>query len=110
MKANELRVGNWIFDNISATTKRATWVHIKVMENDEYFAEPIPLSHEWFYRMGFIFDSVMFEKDNIRIGHYKDGFCLVNGFDISDKVIEIKYIHQLQNIYFALTNEELTLK
>ena len=31
-------------------------------------------------------------------------------FEIEDKNINIKYVHQLQNLYFALTGEELTIK
>jgi len=34
-------------------------------------------------------------------------YCQLDYEGSIDDIVKIKYVHQLQNIYFALTNEEL---
>ncbi len=68
--------------------------------------EPIPLTEDWFVKFGF-------ELSNV--GVRKDGCDLIDiGFmfhlDGYGENREIKYVHQLQNLYFALTQKELTSK
>ncbi len=104
MKANELRIGNYVFDRY------------KITQVDKYFYQsaecfwtnefkPIPLTEEWLLKFGF-------EK--------KDDDYIFNGFSFTfdentfynhvGKITNIYYVHQLQNLYFALTNDELTIK
>lgn len=87
--------------------------------------EPIPLTEEWLVKFGFIADNYgVFYKtkdcsnnSNSIIDLWAKK-CLVEQFDISigqefgdtHNLCFIKYVHQLQNIYFALTGEELTEK
>jgi hypothetical protein len=78
--------------------------------------EPIPLTEEWLLKFGFenrpdgicdhwhlginpITHDWMIELKNLGAG-----FFYRNGY------FNIKYVHQIQNLYFALTNEELTMK
>lgn len=69
--------------------------------------EPIPLSEDILLKLGF---------EKIREGKFihldLQGYNLVkgNGFYLSYVRPEIKYIHQLQNIFHSLTSEELTIK
>jgi hypothetical protein len=77
--------------------------------------KPIPLTEEWLLKFGFVKDS---EYDNT----FNLGIEVLNGFkdftiDIRAKVllldcmeIKIEYVHQLQNLYFALTGEDLEFK
>ena len=76
--------------------------------------QPIPLTEEILLKLGFEKSS---DNEQWFIGIY--GFCIVfDGVDwcfkprINDDLIVcyLKNIHQLQNLYFALTGEELTFK
>lgn len=91
---------------------------------DWSMVEPIPLSPEWLESFGFRSDL----KDWYWLPTGKNSYIAANphGFYLSvtdpddetfktdkdefaDK-LEIEYVHQLQNLYFALTGKELTLK
>lgn len=125
MKANELRVGNCIlidgqeFGIISEIRSN----HAKVIYKGEVNGNistrfsliefirlaPIPLTDEWLVRFGFEKISknqeLIFNKVRICETVHK-GLCWVDN-DID--FIQIKHVHQLQNLYFALTGEELKL-
>lgn len=101
--------------------------------NDELLVTPIPLTEEWLLRFGFESDNYELHETYLidisrpeRYDHdsylkilVMDDDCYV---DISEKEIhpdtiennvnlkKIKHIHQLQNLYYALTGEELKLK
>ena len=67
----------------------------------------IPLSEEWLLKFGFEQregwdDTEYFFKKGIEI--YTD----LLGFNYDG--FNIKHVHQLQNLYFALTNEDLKIK
>lgn len=77
---------------------------------DKAYIEPIPLTPEWLERMGFenIPKGSVCYRGPFQICNYnEDGvFC----FDHGDRQAHIRYVHQLQNLYFAMTGEELTIK
>ena len=122
MKAKELRIGNFYLDiNDSLTEISGYELHqmtIKENKGDLGIMEfqPIPLTEEWLLKFGF-------EVEEMRNGYQYtlNGFCLWNSLDsecysfmigndrndmnIFD--IELKCLHKLQNLYFALTNTEL---
>jgi hypothetical protein len=82
---------------------------------------PIPLTEEWLIKFGF--DAKEYKKGYTGIrcgstdfvltypkimGEWQTYFCWV--FD-NYKFVTIKYVHELQNLYFLLSHsEELTLK
>mgnify|MGYP003661603255 CR=1 FL=1 len=88
--------------------------------------EPIPLTEEWLVKFGFTchwdddYDNHVFSL--IRSGNYDDVIIdpswvsqtECNSFVIAhfdyEMDLEIKHVHQLQNLYLALTNEELRIK
>jgi hypothetical protein len=114
MKA-ELRIGNWVypFDDINLVDSKnilrdCIQVQPKDFENTTHL-EPIPLTEEWLERFGF---------ENRNRDYFKGSFCVqyadrifdhnnIFFFGYNGNSIEIKYVHQLQNLYFALTGEEL---
>lgn len=114
MTASELRIGNLIFDDYREIVVD---VHINILRsiinNNPCFYKPIPLTEEWLLKLGF----QEHPNDYYYFGGYKIRFDLDNDlnpikfcflfFDIGDWEMEIKYVHQLQNLYFALTGEEL---
>lgn len=126
MNTNELRIGNLV--NISEEDKVITGI----MKGGVYFGEhgfcaniidfiqPIPLTEEWLLKFGFEHhkaDKSDVYKLNkfiyavyVNEGKFK-GKRFFNVLNISFKDFErLKYVHQLQNLYFALTGEELKLK
>lgn len=113
MKASELRMGNWLMRDSqpegflvdAQTILRMSLSGIR----DE---KPIPLTEEWLVKLGFKKDRIDYWRPDewfYAINQKSDGtFWLAE--DECDPVTEIKYVHQLQNLYFALTGEELTIK
>jgi hypothetical protein len=137
MKANELRIGNWIlipYQNspiaIPAHETQVQGITIfgEILTNNTPEHEGlkthynhvsgIPLTKEWLLKLGFekvihayvmgihnrIFSGLMkFQFDRLlqmwvfSVGKYKD-------------ITRIEYVHQLQNLYFALTGDELEIK
>lgn len=71
----------------------------------------VPITEEWLLRFGFIKKNntpsieLYIKEDFIVRFDPQDKFQ----FYINGKYINIDYVHQLQNLYFALTNKELTL-
>ena len=71
--------------------------------------EPIPLTEEWLLKFGL--KQTFISK--IHLHFIKGSFHLlkrVNHIQIWYENIDVKYVHQLQNLYFALTNQELTIQ
>lgn len=80
---------------------------------------PIPLTEEWLVKFGFK-KRITKVRSGASVTTYDNGTVydlkLAEnnlGFDFrydSIEIVELKYVHQLQNLYFALTKTELTLK
>ena len=78
----------------------------------------IPLTEEILLKCGFsITESIFHDNTNAYEIKSWGRIVLINGILQSDEFYfldglstEIKYLHQLQNLYFALTNEELTIQ
>jgi len=127
MKATELRIGNLVYgyfnpqDVGNQTTAPIVKVKAKDLELGNSFGvwfKPIPLTEEWLVRLGFELkhpkeiSNKGFYNDKIDYSYSIDGTLYVgcddgNGYGIPSK---IRYVHQLQNLYFALTGEELIYK
>lgn len=111
MKATELRIGSTYrsvkFD--MTVTLCAEDMYELVCKADgasidfyiDGMIEPIPLTEEWLLKFGFKPFVKDFTKNGIIIHTRKRGYVLRKSVPI------IKYVHQLQNLYFALTGEEL---
>lgn len=123
MKAQELRIGNLIklTDN---TEFKVVGIHIYGLdvENElertycefEEF-EGIPITEEWLLKFGWVWNEECksYEYKDIRMNlDYRDisnSYTMFNYVTKSIVCERIYYVHQLQNLHFALTNEELTL-
>ncbi len=117
MKEADLRIGNLIVDK--GAIKKVTgymnghlYTDYTAFDNTGYPVQyneikPIPLTEEWLVKFGF-------EAENGYPFKMLKGFIKIrNGiwfFKYYDLDIEIKHVHQLQNLYFALTGEELEIK
>lgn len=109
MDANELRIGNYVYDSTDHC-------RIDVKCSDFCYSgnfEPIKLTEEWLLKFGFeklAPESFRFNCLEIDI-EIEIAYLVGDGNEnIIYLLDDIKYLHQLQNLYFALTNEELTIK
>ena len=126
MKVEELRVGNYVFNTAINDTNQN--IEHQVREKDLssqscYWFNPVPLTEEWLVKLGFIKGEGLISgcefwecKRYIIARKLKpskgESFSLwVIGISPPTWVISnFKHLHQLQNLYFALTGEELKLK
>jgi hypothetical protein len=130
MKVTELRVNNWYksvkfnvsiqmeLSDLSELHHRCFGAEIDSEIINE-FIEPIELTEEWLRKFKFhqkyITDpqeqhcDQLYWLDDFKIYVIDDGkyFKLWWG---DDMLIELKYVHRLQNLYFELKNKELTIK
>lgn len=143
MKANELRIGNYVkvstpaitcdnfrVDAILGADSEYAIRYYPMAENYYFYfegfllhAEPIPITPELLERCGFDvhpyddgsgngktaeYGSISLDKGNN--WEYWNYYHSGGDFEINIVDIDIKYLHQLQNLYYALTGEELTVK
>jgi len=116
--SSELRIGNWVtvignFEQIEEISKDyfETKSVISMCSDDETEPKPIPLTEEILLKCGFVKDGDLYHN-NIALHLGSDGTFNynVNFFEYSN-LQEIKYVHQLQNLYFFLTmGEELNIE
>lgn len=99
----ELRIGNYL-NVIGITPVKITAAHILAISLGDSQYSPIPLTDEWLVNMGFNKRSpegYWYDLNRISINiptiEYKNNWIEIN----------LQYVHQLQNLYFALTGEEL---
>lgn len=114
MKAEELRIGNLVLlpNGNEYKIERNDFQYISGLSNIEDY-QPIPLTEQWLIDFGLLkkpnhkcFHIKGMEFDlPIMSGGYHDNEC---GLDEENR-ITLFYVHQLQNLYFALTGEELQL-
>lgn len=127
MKASELRIGNFVnfkdredIDYCEVTAlDTGGYIHIlrnfKDGEEDDQpealeDITPIVLTEKWLKRLGFIktSDEFNYEKEYEIMGLYLRESKAKGIFEYRDT--EVKYVHELQNLYHALTKEELKLR
>jgi hypothetical protein len=133
IQVNELRIGNYyMFADYDSIVYRA----VKEIKYNQFglqsdydgvnfeICRPIPITEEWLIKLGFKKDN---SEDDYIIEHPKDivkyvltenvlgiGLWILGVDQFYDKDYkyfswDIKFVHQLQNLYFALTQKELTL-
>jgi len=75
--------------------------------------EPIPITEELLLKLGFIFKDNIYYSPEYRIGNRLKVIGFDGNYIVSFNMyfnIDIKYLHQLQNIYCAITGDELEVK
>ena len=112
MKASELRIGNWCSDNAYNDFK-ITIEHLLILHKGEDIQRihPIPLTEEWLVKFGFEkdVDDLVLDINTVFFVFYNDGEFVRLKSNHLETITSIQYVHQLQNLYFALTGEELNL-
>ena len=128
IKAKELRIGNLVFvnkkDPIKVESINDSGINLELVFDTDVIesgyimpqyligeVEPIPLTEDWLLKFGFD-RGIYWRKDWFEIQQSEDEFSLY----IPDNYVgqeygePFKYVHQLMNLYFALTGTELELK
>ena len=114
MKAKELRVDNWIhLDSMTDGTSvdlECGLFHMEEMGRSfKYKYSPIPLTEEWLVKFGF--ENIDTNENGGDNYWYlsKGDFMLDRSFQSlqMNTGFDLEHVHQLQNLYFALTGEEL---
>jgi hypothetical protein len=136
MKANELRIGSIVkslvndedFSIVEEIGHRASLGYYVSLNNqhsgvwlehkERDLILGIPLTEEWLLRMGFekkenglftkkleyIYNSIKYCEDyKIWIYYNDDNDAACNS------IADLNFVHELQNLYFALTKKELTI-
>jgi hypothetical protein len=122
MKIQELRVGNWYHSvkfGVPVQCELSDLYELCARSDgayndppiDEMF-EPIPLTEEWLLKFGAKSTELSPAKNGIWITSEIDNQgCWVSiSHGVGVVVVNILYVHQLQNLYFVLTGNELEIK
>jgi hypothetical protein len=96
-----------MFNHEDYETLQVTLNDLVSVDKKQAVYEPIPLTEEWLLKFGFEeWDKNAWQKGFDLSIHKIDSIFWYNNNGIN---VLIKYVHQLQNLCFALTGEELTL-
>jgi hypothetical protein len=129
VEAKDLRIGNYVKapngkEIEIVTVIEQLWVCCEYCEGHAELFEPITLTEEWLLRLGFTNDNqnkslyVHPLPINPELQHKDLGFSYPSFFfnnrlcrwmDAHTRVC-VDNVHQLQNLYYAITGEELKLK
>jgi hypothetical protein len=125
MDIRELRIGNWVLDH-EGEPKQVAYVgetiglhleqggtqkyqHNPILSGDILDLKPIPLTSEILEKAGFV-ENILQLNSGERVEYndffeYEDGkICF--GYYCN---VPIRYLHQLQNLYFSITGKELEI-
>lgn len=128
MKAENYRIGNLVL--AVGEVRKIDSLSIRQRPDCGYFGfdglrplkgihiEPIPLTEEWLLKFGWLWNKECdsFEKYpngdarmNLQFSTLSNSYTMFNFILSAEISRRIKYVHQLQNLFWCLTNEELTV-
>jgi len=120
MEVKELMLGNYLHEEgvgVIIVESLNSYGGEEINEDSATgYIEAIPLTDEWLLKFGF-------ELENLSIGDRKVYLIKDTGFRIDLTTLlalndehmaisdlKMQYVHQLQNLYFAITGDELTIR
>lgn len=123
IQKNDLRIGNlvlvhnhYVAEVISIGDKIGVKTVAEPKANIDYldleFISPIPINEKWLLDLGFGIKEI-YPKNEIHpkgwIIYEKDEFTITDDFrlQIFGKSVKIEYVHNLQNLYYAIERKEL---
>ena len=116
LDAKDLRIGNYVLCNGLRTIVNESLMISIIQKDIQWTIEPIELTEEWLLIFGFErheLDNWFYLKiinDWTRLNININGSVCELSISNHGAVINVAYVHQLQNLYYALTQTELTLK
>lgn len=123
MRASELRIGNLV-ESIGTNGNPDKFVqiniksyHLQTCERNPELFRPIALTEQWLHKFGFKKDPMnpRIYRNGIEIYNSDDGkfrlneYCEFGQIENPEDQNEIKSVHRLQNIFFALIEKELEI-
>lgn len=135
MNVKELKVGNTVQDyneRLVTVSNSIIYFFEKIGCDQNTALIPIQLTEEWLIKLGFEINDDGFYVTTFESKHENNGTeanCFIDRMiidalhvgrksyivwlcnSVSDKMVcyRLTHVHQLQNLYFALTNEELKI-
>lgn len=132
IKANELRIGNYFIkdncqDQITGIFHEMNgdddFYYIQALDKLDYSLDsidPVPLTKEWLIKLGFEtnYDVHLFTASinylQFKVQPKTLTFACIGKdlwrIKIGDLEIHINFVHELQNLFFVLTGEELEIE
>ena len=125
MYTDNFRIGNFILDRNKEVKIigilgggfyiENTDLNLQFNAGDRF--SPIPLTGEWLLKFGFIHyeedrPGIYLSPDYVPFRMFKNGKIQVFGLTFNEhkRAYQLRYVHQLQNLYFAVLNEELNIE
>jgi len=119
INAQELRIGNLIERHFKSSkpNKLLSTTPITIEEAYKFpkTYNPIPLTKEWLLAFGFetTHQGIIYKLKSIGFRIWRNGSSeqwhfFVPASTVDGFIVPLHNVHQLQNLYFTLTNSELT--
>lgn len=110
----EIRLGNYLKINWSNELRKIDQLDIRDIAEGRINGgvSPIYITHEWLLKFGFekCVNGYWSSDEFLNVKIYDKSIeVYISGSDTNLAHADFSYIHQLQNIYFCLTNKELQL-
>jgi hypothetical protein len=118
MKSSDFRIGNYyhFYDTTGLVLEKVDLLEPQMVDvNPLFFIKPILITEAWLMKLGFMKEELKtrtyWHNYDIKLikGYKRDGYP----FHLVCNILSVKpirYVHELQNLHFALTGIELTLK
>jgi hypothetical protein len=126
LSAQDLRIGNWVYDGESTqfpmqvTGIGKDWVYLDfpgneggVWEGDIKDLRPIPITVEILEKAGFCYSHLYYQKEcGNRTMDYEFLWNILRVTEYGTSIFQYRccYLHQLQNTYYMATGGELQIE
>lgn len=131
IKTEELRLGNWVYDGdrtkfpmyVETIGEDYVYLNFEGNEGDVWETSPeelqgIPLSDDLLSKLGFTMSNGLWRKqENGRAIAIKIESTFVSIEAFEDRLLDsrctchgIKYVHQLQNLYYCISKQNLKIE
>ena len=121
MKATELRIGNLVYCQYDKSPRVVDFVQLELIDHATgNLFQPVPLMEGWLLKLGFVKakhdkvaeDKIVYNLNGFQLNKFGDRWDVYTNWNNSKNSITsnrgaVKSVHQLQNIYYALTGTEL---
>jgi hypothetical protein len=115
LDSHEIRLGNTYKIEMGDGTYISDLINLEDLRDlldDELddFYQAMEISKKWLIKLGFEYNEFedLYQKDGFDVDIEDGVYCHFYLNEYGDWYKDIDYVHQLENLYFALTGEELT--
>jgi hypothetical protein len=117
MKANELRIGNYVtviktngtIEDFEAQIQCADITRIFDKCFNIWNYRPITITEEWITKLAFQDNTHGYYLEKSKQPNFDAYLFYYSSCDDDVLLRGVRYVHELQNLYFALTGEELEI-